>query len=595
MRFVPRHGTEEIVHSQAHIFLLSDLFLLCDRMSPEELALHSAEGFDMWLSYPPLAGKVLRLTEEGQGLSIRTVRRLVYENFQEILSRLRSCAKNFLRLNFPLQNVAVLLAGTSRSASNFHHHASHLLTHLAHQTFDWAFLVPPPAKSPPPPVPPINPMFLNRTDPPDTSRASPISRVASPQSSDIHNPPGASARPPSDNNLVENMNRLRMGGRSPPVGPPSSHHSLSAAGEIQPPRSFPNNPALGANFVPPPARSSSSASLPPRGPPGHGQQIPHHMERSMLNSRSPPPHHMGPPHPMGPSPHSMSPAPHPMSPPPHPMSPPPHSMTPPHMIHGHMPRPPLMQIANGPMPGGFPRHPNPAHGGPSSGSPRSPYGLPAGPQNFPPSESQMQNPGANKTPSPRSFGSQHSQYDQPLPAPPLPSLPYGFSPSVSRNGSLTSLPALPSQPLLPSANVRSVSVVDSSFDAPSPPGSPVPETPQVTGPLTATVSAQMKCKVFLQQQHAQWKSLGSGKLKLYRQEVTNIKQLVIEGEDRNKTILVSTIVLTDGVERVGKTGVAIELSDNGARTGVIYMIQLRNENSAGGLFDSLLAGSDRSK
>lgn len=109
------------------------------------------------------------------------------------------------------------------------------------------------------------------------------------------------------------------------------------------------------------------------------------------------------------------------------------------------------------------------------------------------------------------------------------------------------------------------------------------------------VSAQMKCKVFLQQQHAQWKSLGSGKLKLYCQDVTNIKQLVVEADDKNKTVLVSTIVLTDGVERVGKTGVAIELSDRGARTGVIYMIQLRNEASAGGLFDSLLAGSDRSR
>ena len=53
-------------------------------------------------------------------------------------------------------------------------------------------------------------------------------------------------------------------------------------------------------------------------------------------------------------------------------------------------------------------------------------------------------------------------------------------------------------------------------------------------------------------------------------------------------------MLTDGVERVGKTGVAIELSDRGHRTGVVYMIQLRNEKSAGGLFDELLAGSDRS-
>lgn len=30
-------------------------------------------------------------------------------------------------------------------------------------------------------------------------------------------------------------------------------------------------------------------------------------------------------------------------------------------------------------------------------------------------------------------------------------------------------------------------------------------------------------------------------------------------------------------------------------SGVIYMIQLRNEQSAGGLFDSLLAGTNRGK
>ncbi|KAF7339398.1 Breakpoint cluster region protein [Mycena sanguinolenta] len=69
-------------------------------------------------------------------------------------------------------------------------------------------------------------------------------------------------------------------------------------------------------------------------------------------------------------------------------------------------------------------------------------------------------------------------------------------------------------------------------------------------------------------------------------------QLVVEAGSKN-SILISTIVLTDGVERVGKTGVAIELSDKGARTGIIYMIQLRSEQSAGGLFDSLLEGSDR--
>lgn len=122
----------------------------------------------------------------------------------------------------------------------------------------------------------------------------------------------------------------------------------------------------------------------------------------------------------------------------------------------------------------------------------------------------------------------------------------------------------------------------------------MPEMPRHTGPVTSVVTAQMKCKVFLKQQHAQWKSLGSAKLKLYQENPTNVKQLVVEADDKNKTILISTIVLTDGVERVGKTGVAIELSNNGMRSGVVYMLQLRNEQSAGGLFDSLLAGSDRS-
>lgn len=122
----------------------------------------------------------------------------------------------------------------------------------------------------------------------------------------------------------------------------------------------------------------------------------------------------------------------------------------------------------------------------------------------------------------------------------------------------------------------------------SPPGSPIH-----TGPVTSTISAQMRCKVFLKQQHQQWKNLGSAKLKLYHQSPTNVKQLVVEADTKEKMMLISTIVLSDGVERVGKTGVAIELSDQGARTGIVYMIQLRNETSASGLFDSLLAGSDR--
>lgn len=172
-------------------------------------------------------------------------------------------------------------------------------------------------------------------------------------------------------------------------------------------------------------------------------------------------------------------------------------------------------------------------------------------------------------------------------------------PFMHRNdssGSLSSLGVQQPRPILPSAafSVRSMSTAP-SFADPSPPTSPVEEAPQHTGPTTSTVSAQMKCKVFLKEHHAKWKSLGSAKLRLFRESPTNIKQLVVEADNSKKNVLISTIVLADGVERVGKTGVAIELSDRGQRTGVVYMLQLRNESSAGGLFESLLAGSDRSE
>ena len=109
-----------------------------------------------------------------------------------------------------------------------------------------------------------------------------------------------------------------------------------------------------------------------------------------------------------------------------------------------------------------------------------------------------------------------------------------------------------------------------------------------TGLITSTISVQMRCKVFLKQQHQQRRNLAAAKLKLYHQNPTNVKQLVVEADTKEKT---TTIVLSDGVECVGKTGIAIELTDQGVRTRILYMIQVRNETSVGGLFDSLLAGS----
>jgi hypothetical protein len=51
------------VHHEGHVFLLTGLFLICERMAPEERAHYGPDGPEMWLCYPPLAGKVLRISE----------------------------------------------------------------------------------------------------------------------------------------------------------------------------------------------------------------------------------------------------------------------------------------------------------------------------------------------------------------------------------------------------------------------------------------------------------------------------------------------------------------------------------------------------
>lgn len=118
-----------------------------------------------------------------------------------------------------------------------------------------------------------------------------------------------------------------------------------------------------------------------------------------------------------------------------------------------------------------------------------------------------------------------------------------------------------------------------------------PGSPQEPQNVPSILAAEMKTKVFLKQSHSQWKALGTAKLRVFVQKPGNSKQLVV-GTDKGKT-LISTMVLTDGIERVGRTGVAVDISDRGVRTGIVYMLQMKNENSATGLFEQLLEGSDR--
>ncbi|KAH9898007.1 hypothetical protein C8Q73DRAFT_788234 [Cubamyces lactineus] len=598
--FVPRSTGVEIVQERGHILLLTDLMLVCERMTPKEMEAAGRDGPDMWLLYPPLTGKHLRVAPvDDYSLSVTILRK-----------------------------ETLILRTDSTSARD------RLITDFNECIETASMLFPSTSKNPPPPVPALpsmgstpSTMGNNASRPPSAPHSHPPSMVESQseRSSTRMSPTRAlspvsvssgSRRsnepisgPPSRANSVTmaladaalsgGMARMDLGGPQSPVGGPAQQgypmRSTSVGSGGGPPPHFgPGQVMPPQNFGPgqtmPPQNFGPGQTMPPRAF-GPGQVMP---PQSFQPGQVMPPQGMPPNGPGG-----MG------RPPPSAFGPPPGQGMPPQrnpsLTHG----PPQVGQSYQGVPSQ--QRPPPQGYGPGPGpGPRPGMGPGAYPPPRPPSEPSMDG-GLRKTPSSRSLASQYDRSHQFASPPPMPGYPGDLPPPrpgfLPRSDSSSSLPNMSSgslhapqpRPLLPSAqmSMRSVSTAGSfSIEEPSPPGSPVEES-QPTGPVTSVISAQMKCKVFLKREHAQWKSLGSARLRLYREDPTNIKQLVVEADNKDKTVLISTIVLTDGVERVGKTGIAIELSDKGVRTGIVYMLQLRNEKSADGLFNELLAGSDR--
>mgnify|MGYP006950204671 FL=1 len=111
---MPSSTRHEVIHRRAHIFVLTDLFLMCERMSASEKAEKAKEVLDsrpdrvgdggplpeMWLLYPPLAGRHLSvLSGSVENELIVTV--MHRENFlltfddrqtrEEVLADLQAC------------------------------------------------------------------------------------------------------------------------------------------------------------------------------------------------------------------------------------------------------------------------------------------------------------------------------------------------------------------------------------------------------------------------------------------------------------------------------------------------------------------------
>ena len=83
LSFTPTCTGQQIIHRRAHVFILSDLFLVAERMEASEKAAKAAQLLvedparvgeggpmpEMWLCYPPLAGKHLMVAEGNTGKS----------------------------------------------------------------------------------------------------------------------------------------------------------------------------------------------------------------------------------------------------------------------------------------------------------------------------------------------------------------------------------------------------------------------------------------------------------------------------------------------------------------------------------------------
>ncbi|SPO37839.1 related to GEF1 protein [Pseudozyma flocculosa] len=562
IHLTPSSGGGEIAIRRAHIFLLTDLFLVCERMTPSERAERSSgpgPSPDMWLLYPPLAGKHLRVADlGGQGnvlaITILKKERLIVstesrEAKEDWISHLEECQRFAGSMGLKVKtssSLAPIANGATGSA------------------------LPSPALSPSISVTPSTQEGPTNGQPPPPN----INVPASP-----HSPVASGLGRHTSFNSVASFPKEAPSGspdlRIPPLNSPGSYGSPRSPSPSQfagPSPSYsafgarPSGPLPGGSAIRPAGLMSPTPTLSPDNSPNFGP--------TRLGQ--------GPNGPVGPGgypsmgrPPMMANAPNGMAGPPPPRPP-----------YGPGPPP---QHANGTSP----------RGGPSP-TPGGRAGMPNGSMMRPPPPPPPPADGKGWSPSP-GLGAPPGHSREPLRRPSAPNLrdasrasssnghsddgaehsrSFGRSRSVSSFGSS-------SAPRLPSEMMKTGMPTPNGGEDPSPPSSP---TRKNRGPTRSTVSAQMRCKIYLKQSHAQWKSLGNARLKLYHILPDDYKQLVVENDRKT---LISTIVLSDGVERVGKVGVAVELSDQGNRTGIVYMLQMRSEESAGGLFGQLLEGSDR--
>ncbi|KAK0524606.1 hypothetical protein OC834_005466 [Tilletia horrida] len=576
--FTPTATGQEIVTRRAHIVLLTDLFLMCERMGASERSQSATPDKDMRLMYPPLGGKHVRVTDlggMGNSISLLIAKKETLTVMLESREAKDAWIADFERSKDFAANLGLTLSTQGAPGQPPGPPTGGSLSGASPAIS----VTPSPGTDPSTSLDRANSFTSVQSFP-----KGPLGSTSGTASPDSRFPPGTRSPSPVSTGSPDlrggsspGVPPPLMNGRGPGPGPGGMMMMMSPPGGPMHMQGMPRGMSPGPGNMPPGGMGPGGmpmrpgAALPPGGGPGGPPR--------MNGSGGPP---GGPPN-VPPNPYANGSRPMPGGGP------------------GPGPGPgPGGRPGMPPLPGGAGRGgpPSPANGrlpgavGPPP--PRLPGGVPpppgwtsspTGPPGAGPGPGQGQGGGPQRRPSAPDM---RSGLKAPPPGGTNGSGGYASDSAPHRTRSVTSEGSAP--PALPSEMMKQGLSRANTRDDLSPPSSPQQGRREV-GNSSSVVAAQMRCKLFLKQNHAQWKALGNARLKLYHLMPSNERQLVVENDKKR---LISTLVLSDGVERVGKVGIAVELSDRGARTGIVYMLQMRSEDSAVGLFGLLLEGSGRS-
>ena len=95
---------------------------------------------------------------------------------------------------------------------------------------------------------------------------------------------------------------------------------------------------------------------------------------------------------------------------------------------------------------------------------------------------------------------------------------------------------------------------------------------------TFKLAMQCKCKLFVQSASSKWNSFGSVYMKVSNQYTTKKMHVAMESHKGGKTTqLVSAMVQSRNVERLGPKRLSFLMVDELERNSVVYMVQVREE------------------